>query len=494
MRCSVKELWYKLSIKNKIILYFVVVMLLPNLMSIFTQFAVYQAMNHSNANLNYYNRLYQLKKYVNENKILLQNYIQYKDNHSCEELLAGQSLISEMVDELRREVDNEKIYLVQKSVDFYLMSYLEESNKAVNLRQKADSTGDYYTPFFKALTLSRYLENEISELIRIRLIEGNQHFTSTMEEVNVVKNISVTGNLVVILLILLFGYIFTNYLTKPIRQLAEASNQMATGDFNIDQIHVKSSDEVGILAHSFNKMNENIKQLVKDLQEKSRVEKMLHEQELKNVEMEKLLNDAKYTSLQSQINPHYLFNTLNMIARTSMFENAEKTTRLIQSLAKMFRYHLEDHSKAVSLKKEVDIVKEYIFIQNERFSDRIRLEIIWDNHLDMENIYLPCFSIQPLVENGIIHGLEPLERGGRLRIRIYSEDGQVIISIADNGTGISKNKLQHAMGVQRKEANKGIGISNVANRLKLFFHTDCLTIRSKLGLGTIVKIVIPINR
>jgi len=488
---SFKEIWYRLSIKNKIILFFVILMIIPNVMSMYSLLSAYEAMDDSKVKLNASFNLYKLKADIDENKNFLQQYIQQNDQHALKEVFSGHAELNQLLDEIREEVDDKEVYLLQKSVDFFYRSYIEESNKAITLRQNPNSVEDYYSSFFKVLLINGYLEGAIVDLIRVRLNEGNQHFMAVLEEVNVVKNVSIIGNIVIILLVLFFGYVFTNYLTRPIRQLAIASNLMAKGQFNIDVVTVESKDEVGILANRFNKMNANIKQLVTDLNEKAQVEKMLHEQELHNAEIQRLLHDAKYTSLQSQINPHYLFNTLNMIARTSMFEGAEKTTRFIQSLSKIFRYHLEDHSKAVSLRREVEIIEEYIFIQNERFSGRIKVDLIYDQSLNLETVFIPCFTIQPLVENGIIHGLESLVEGGRLRIKISSEEGRVHIRIVDNGIGIEQSRLAEILADSHREDTRGIGIFNVASRLRLFYHADCMVIRSKPGLGTLVLIDIP---
>jgi two-component system, sensor histidine kinase YesM len=487
---SFKEIWYRLSIKSKIIWFFVVLMILPNIMSMYSQFSVYKAMDETNENLNGYYKLYELQTKINENKDYLQQYIQQGEEFALKETLAGQSEMDELLKKVHEEVDTREVYLLQKSIDFYYSSYIEESNKAISFRQDTRSEIDYYPSFVKTLTIRGYLESAIVDLIRVRLGQGNQQFLNSLEQVSLMKNFLIGGNILIIFLVLFFGYLFTNHLTKPIRQIALASDQMSQGDFNIEEISLKSKDEVGILARSFNEMNAHIKQYVKELNEKAYIEKMLHEQELKNIEMQQLLNDARYTSLQAQINPHYLFNTLNMIARTSMFENAGKTTKLIHSLAKIFRYHLEDPSRAVSLKKEIDIMKEYIFIQNERFGSRIKIELICEDGLNLEDIYIPCFTIQPLVENGILHGLESLEEGGKLRVKISSGDQKVHISIVDNGTGIEKHKLSNIFS-ENHAGGRGIGISNVFSRLKLFFDKDSMTIRSKSGLGTVIRISIP---
>src|SRR5690554_5636068 len=113
-----------------------------------------------------------------------------------------------------------------------------------------------------------------------------------------------------IILFIGFGYVFSNYLTGPIRRLVMASQQMAIGNLDI-QLEVKSRDEVGILTQSFNKMTASIRNHVEELKQKAQVENKLYEEEMKNIQMQQLLQNAKFMGLQSQINPHFLFNTLN---------------------------------------------------------------------------------------------------------------------------------------------------------------------------------------
>jgi sensor histidine kinase YesM len=486
--------WYRLSIRNKLMLFFCVLIVFPSILTMYSQYAGHKAMDDSFLNLKGYFKIYQLKMKIDEDKTLLQSYIQHGGKPALDQVQASHKEIEGILVELRNEVDTTEVYLVQKSIDFFWRSYIEQGDLAIVLRDEQDSNSNYYKPFFQALNVSGYLEGRMSDLINIRLSEGNQYFLKLLDKANVVKNFVLIGNSLIIVLVMVFGYLFSKNLTLPIQQLALASIQMSAGKLDINKINVNSADEVGILARSFNKMSSNIRRLVKNLEEKSLIENRLHEEEVKNIKMQKLLNDAQFMGLQAQINPHYLFNTLNMISRNSMFEGADKTTLLIQSLSKIFRYHLEDHSKAVSLKKELDIVKEYIFIQNERFSGRIQVELQCDQQLDTENIVIPCFTIQPIVENGISHGLESLEEGGKMRISVREREDHVAISIVDNGVGMQKEKVTKLVTDSVEEGVAGIGISNVMNRLRLFFNHECLAIKSKPGIGTRITIRIPLRK
>lgn len=486
--------WYKLSIRNKLLSFFAILIICPSALTMYSYYEGNRTMDQSYQNLQSYFMLYQLESKLNENKKFLQDYIQNQDEPALDQFNQSTSEIKGILEKSRENITSTDIYLIQKSVDNFWNSYLEQCLLAIQYRKEPKAGSDYYKPFFQALNVSGYLNEKIREFQTIRLSEGNSYFVKMVEKASIVKLFILIAQGMVIVLVLVFGFMFSNYLTKPIRQLAAASNQLSIGNMNISKIEINSRDEVGILAHCFNKMSCSIKQLVEDLETKSVIESRLHEEELKNLKMQELLKDAKFVGLQSQINPHYLFNTLNMISRTSMFEKAEKTTKFIISLSKIFRYHLEDHAKAVSLKKELDIIQEYMFIQNERFGGRIEVQLTCDKQLNTSQIHIPCFTIQPIVENGIKHGLETLERGGKLRISIRSAEDRAVIKIVDTGAGISKYDLTKILSDQEGEHTKGIGIANVMNRLKLFYEQDCLTMKSKPGFGTVVTISIPFKK
>jgi sensor histidine kinase YesM len=264
---------------------------------------------------------------------------------------------------------------------------------------------------------------------------------------------------------------------------------MSIGNLNVNEIVIKNTDEVGVLAKSFNQMSNNVKNQVEGLKLKSDLEKQLYEEEMKMAKVQQLLKEAQFLALQSQINPHFLFNTLNSIARTSTLGERELTTKLIRSLSNIFRYNLRQYNSTVTLDKELNTIKEYVFIQRHRFGDRLNFELICE--VDALRIKIPCLSLQPLVENSIIHGIEPLEDGGRIRVKIVEKNKWIFIKIIDNGEGISKEKLEainKGKYIESSRNSTGIGLNNVISRLRLYYNENCIKIWSKVGIGTIVSI------
>ncbi|MCK5673777.1 MAG: histidine kinase, partial [Spirochaetales bacterium] len=219
----------------------------------------------------------------------------------------------------------------------------------------------------------------------------------------------------------------------------------------------------------------------------------LREDELKISEMNQSLKEAQFLSLQSQINPHFLFNTLNTISRTSMFEKAPETVKLIESLSNIFRYTLNKQSHIVSLADEIDILNEYMHIQNVRYGDRLKFNTYINT--DISKIKLPFFTLQPLLENAIKYGIEPKEEGGVISLTITSKANTVIIVIQDNGQGIPEKILRQLLSendILLTSDSTGIGIVNVRRRLNLAFNNKSnFIIDSSLNTGTMITIKLP---
>lgn len=208
-------------------------------------------------------------------------------------------------------------------------------------------------------------------------------------------------------------------------------------------------------------------------------QKIVHENEVNEIQMQ---------LLQSQINPHFLFNTLNLISGMARIEDAKNTTEMTQRLSNIFRYNLKSQQSTTSLFGEINVAKDYFYIQQRRFGKRIQLD--WDIRIDPSEILVPTFTLQPLLENCVIHGLSPKEEGGMMRIRIYQKNGRNYLLVMDNGMGIPPEKLQMLHSNDYKRSNdSGIGITNVRSRFQTIFPQSIFRIYSKYGLGTIITII-----
>lgn len=222
------------------------------------------------------------------------------------------------------------------------------------------------------------------------------------------------------------------------------------------------------------------KRLMKELKAKAELETMLKATELK--------------ALQSQVNPHFLFNTLNTIARLAMLEGAAQTQEVAYALSDLLRSNLRDMERLRTVEEELKSVQDYLTIQKVRFGERIQSSIQVDEAVKAAR--MPALTLQPLVENAIIHGLEERIEGGEIRISGSLRPDEVYLEISDTGVGVAEEKIAAIFREEKRQKSQGqatgIGIMNVDKRIKHYFGGQYgLTMRSCLGEGTTISITLP---
>ncbi len=217
----------------------------------------------------------------------------------------------------------------------------------------------------------------------------------------------------------------------------------------------------------------------------------------KEIVMETHLKDAELKYLQAQINPHFLFNTLNAGAQLAMLEDADKTSDYLQNVAAFFRYKIKGEDKETTLEQEIALVDNYIHILNVRFSG----DIHFSKELDESclSVSVPGMILQPIVENAVNYGIRDIEREKIIKLKVEKLSGLIRVRVEDNGIGMTSERIKEVMG-GRASANpvmkdsNGVGISNVISRLRLFYDREEVMHIFSDGAdkGTIVDILIPI--
>lgn len=288
-----------------------------------------------------------------------------------------------------------------------------------------------------------------------------------------------------------FAFRFSMGISTPIRQLALRLQRVAKGKFDTDRIDMRTNDEINVLIESFNFMIVKIKDQIEEIKVKADIEKELKEQQIKNLEMRNLLNQSELMFLQSQINPHFLYNTMNSIAALATIENADRTKKMIECVSDMLKYNVKKINENVTLKEEYRIIEDYLHIQKERFGNRIKFKLYFDEAV--MDFIVPSMILQPFVENAIIHGLEPKEEDGLLEVKIKDDNDSILIQIMDNGIGMEKEKLLDLSKYDESGQNNlfGTGVANVVRRLEIKYEKNVVEIKSVSGQGTEVKIRLP---
>lgn len=305
------------------------------------------------------------------------------------------------------------------------------------------------------------------------------------------------------LLLILVSLSFVSYLTRtiltPIEKLASASRSISQGQLEETDIQVSNRDELGELVDSFNRMKRATKKNIQTLEENQRLAEQLHKEEMERAEMEKRLETTRMDLLQSQIKPHFLFNTLNTISGMAELEDAEKTDSMIRSLSRLFRYNLHTTDQFVSFSQELDVVRDYLYLQQMRFGDRVQYELpdpSAPESASFSSAMVPVFLLQPLVENAVIHGIAKKEQGGKITISAGQTDGAFQIRVSDTGVGMDPETLQGLIAALRGEPSDvhvGIGIGNLYKRLETLYGPGSMQISSTAGKGTQVDITIPLG-
>lgn len=277
------------------------------------------------------------------------------------------------------------------------------------------------------------------------------------------------------LLALILSYYVSKSISKPLKHLLNSMNNVKIGNL-VTRIEDNSSDELGKVATNFNHMVAEIKYLIDEVTKK-----------------EKLKRVAELKTLQAQINPHFLSNSLNTVRWLANIQKAESISSIITSLIQLLHGCMGKGSVLISLQEEMAYVKDYLNIMAFRDYDKFRV------HYEMEesilDFHVPKFILQPIVENCLLHGLEPKEGQGQIIIKAYRVEEDLKIIVTDNGVGINDNTLNNLMRESlsnNKNGLSGIGIRNVDERIKLYYgETYGIAIQSIPNLYTTVEITLP---
>lgn len=274
----------------------------------------------------------------------------------------------------------------------------------------------------------------------------------------------ITTVVILLMMLLWVNRIITKKISKPILKLNESVKSYETG--GTTDIYIGGSSEIRHLGYSVKKSYEQIEILMQEI--------IRQQNERRKSEMD---------ALQSQINPHFLFNTLQSISNVAGIERASVTGDMVVRLANFFRYTLDHDDSVVTLAREVDLLRDYISLQELRFGERISFEMDCDARCD--SCMIPKFTLQPLVENSIVHGMRSRGEGGRIRIVTQCEGDRCVIRITDNGGGF---RTGSAVSESEKKGRPSIGLKNIAGRIEL--SGGAFRIASCIGLGTTARIIL----
>ncbi|WP_194842015.1 sensor histidine kinase [Gracilibacillus salitolerans] len=298
-----------------------------------------------------------------------------------------------------------------------------------------------------------------------------------MKETNVVRNGTIIAFIIIVVLSSVISVLLAWNVSNPIKKLTSLMKRVEKGDFTVD-LPMDKKDEVGMLANSFNSMIQEIEYLIRE-----------------NYQIELKQKDAELYALQSQINPHFMYNTLETIAYAVEEDEKEEVIKMVTLLGRMLRYSLNNKEKLVPISLDVSHTKDYLTIQRFRFEERINFSITIN--VDQERYLIPKFILQPVIENAIKYGLD---RSRRINIDvriIKNKDDNLLIEIADDGPGMEESmlkKIQITLSQNPMIRDSQYGLLNVHTRIKMMYGEQYgLNIDSKAGYGTVVYLLLPLE-
>lgn len=342
-----------------------------------------------------------------------------------------------------------------------------------------------------------YLEQYSRRLLQLTVEAGSSAYTEKLPLFRVLPFIFINFTLIMLVIVVEMGSVMKESIAKPVRELSQEAQRIARSDFSGEDIHVENRDDLGELVSIFNDMKHAMEENIQTIQENHRMTELLQQEKLENSEMEKRLNANRLELLKSQINPHFLFNTLNMIGSMADLEDAPTSEKMTQSLAQLFRYNLNTREQIVPIDMELRIAENYMYLQKMRFGSRIQYQV--NTPEDVSHIRIPSFTMQPLVENAIVHGLSKKEQGGTVSVTVTEDPTSEIVTllIEDDGLGIAEERLS-ALNArmhnpeENKTARIGIGLGNIYRRIRtLYPEGGDLRIDAKEGVGTRITLTIP---
>lgn len=479
-----------MSIRKKLLSVFLLCTLLILIVNCYIQHNINEMVKKvdsvygSNVSLN---ELQEKLEHVQES---MKNYLDTKRSDAMEEYFEAQTDYEDVISGLNDENCDNSSKMMEKNIRYISETYLNVTDETVEAK-RGRNVEKYREEYEETVKLYSYIQTYIYSL-------NNEQFKNNSRQYNLMASTlrySEGIDTVILIAMTLFNVVFlillSRQITAPLSKLAEAAEEVGKGNFDVELPMVQTHDEVGKVTMAFQKMLASVKIYISELRESMVAQSKMRENELI---METHLKDAQLKYLQAQINPHFLFNTLNAGAQLAMMENASRSYAYIQNVADFYRYNLKGMEE-VSLEEELNLIDYYMYILNVRFSN----EIHYYKKIDegVIDIRVPSMILQPIVENSVNYGIRDIEREKRIELEVFAMDELICISIRDNGVGIPDEKIWQIMhndvNTEDSDHSNGVGMNNVLSRLRLYYGVEDVMDITRLGEneGTEVTLYLP---
>ncbi|KIL48404.1 sensor histidine kinase [Jeotgalibacillus campisalis] len=371
--------------------------------------------------------------------------------------------------------------------------HIVASNDPSNKGQKLgtvldDSTEDGEEALYEAVVDGSASQIITSDILIDELSQNRLRVVSAVQHNHIVGNanaLAAKGALMTVLAALgaiLFIAIMSRLFSKRLDELSARIRRVATGDLSTS-VEMSGNDEIGELSRQFQHMVEELDASIETLKESNSQKAQLQRNQA----------DIKLKMMASQINPHFLFNTLESIRMKAHMEGAKEAAGIVKLLGKLMRKSIETGGRPVPVEMEIEMVRCYLEIQSFRYEKRLSYDLYVDP--SVKGVHIEPLIIQPLVENSVIHGLEDKDDGGKVSVQVQMVPGGMKVTVKDDGKGFTEKRLSEVLYfINETEEENRIGLRNVHQRLLLTYgDSSGLQIKSDEGEGTLIHFVIPIQ-
>lgn len=492
----IRRKWNNASLRYKMIFTFIV----PIALILFTNIYMYASIN---ATIEKVNQIYVTNVSLNnlsENLVLLQNslreYLENKGTSALDSYYRAEQEYEKSLQELGFSGGTPASVAMQQNIIKQSDYYLRIIQEAVQAK-RGRNVEKYKAYYEQARVLSTDIQYCIYSLNNDRFRTNTDNYSRLLSSLRYMEIVTIAILVLIGLVNIAIVVLITRSMTTPLTELSVEANEVASGNFDVEIITYDGEDEIGVVSKAFEQMIASIQMYIAEIRDSMHRESELKEHELV---MENRMKEVQLKSLQAQINPHFLFNTLNAGAQLAMMEGADRTTEFIDNMADFFRYNIKKINNDASIGEEIIMVDRYIYILNVRFTGEIHFSKEIDESVC--DVRVPSMVLQPIVENAVNYGIRNIDWEGHIDMSVYKNDGMVYISIKDNGVGMTQEKINDILsGKSAGEADpnnsgsNGIGLGNVIERLQIFTgRQDVIDIYSEgEGKGTEFVIKVPMH-
>jgi sensor histidine kinase YesM len=487
-----------ITYKTKLIAFFLLAIAITTLVGLYNYQSSRVLMRDMTALLNRTQDLTTLYNEIDQIQVCLEDYLTSRSSDSLLSFYDYYNSITQHKNNMEADAGYTergiKIINLSGMVGHYLQilddTVIAKRNKKIN---------DYTSGYENAVKEHTYIGDYIEEMMSTDLSDSAQKYIEIQKEIDRSAAINYLMFGITVILITVIIVLFSVQITKPISKLATYAKEVSDGKFDVDVTEDKTSSEIRILYQAFKRMTISIREYVNELQEKQRLERTLTEEKLNNLKMKSALHEAELLALQSQVNPHFIFNTINIGAKVAMLQGDNVTCEYLENFADIFRYNLKGLDYNATLNEEINNVAAYMNLLITRFGDIIDFRLDFPEEENIRNFILPRMTLQPLVENAYIHGVGKAEEGGSIELTVKHMGKKLHITISNTGDEIPEETVRLILSRKYKKKNNqekrghttGIGIDNVLNRLRLFYEEKNVMDITYTGGRTNVILMLP---